>query len=326
MSNTLQCLITGGAGFIGSHLADKLLEHGCKVTAFDNLSSGNIGNISQNFGNPDYKFVKGDLSNTEDIKRLLDWQGVVFHLAAYSKVYVEEEGIQALYNQNIGNTIKLLEGIRKSPVKKIIFASSSTIYGSASLLPTPEDYGPIVPESHYGASKLACEALVSTYCKQYGISGIILRLANIVGLRNDKGIVYDFIRKLKANPKELVILGNGFQSKSYMHISDFTDCLYHLLISETSREQNSNNVNIYNVGNIDQISAISIANEICDIQNLKGVSYHFQDNANGKGWIGDVTQMLLDISKLKSTGWAPQKNSREAIIITAREMLKEPSI
>jgi len=325
MNNNTQCMITGGAGFIGSHLADKLLEHGCKVTAFDNLSSGKINNISQNFGNPNFKFVKGDLSNTQDIKKSLEEQEVVFHLAAYSRVYLGEEGIHSLYNQNIGNTIKLLEEIRKSPVKKIIFTSSSTIYGSASLLPTPEDYGPLVPESHYGASKLACEALVSTYCKQYGISGIILRLANIVGSRNNKGIIYDFISKLKSNPKQLVILGNGLQSKSYLHISDFMDCIHHLLVSETRREQYSNDVNIYNVGNTDQISAISIAKEICDIQNLKDVSYHFQDDANGKGWTGDVTQMLLDISKLKSTGWAPRKNSREAITISAREMLKELS-
>ena len=108
-----------------------------------------------------------------------------------------------------------------------------------------------------------------------------------------------------------------------MHISDFTDCLHGLLVSKTSGEQNSNNVNVFNVGNIDQISAISIANEICSMQNLKEVSYHFQDDANGKGWIGDVTQMLLDISKLKSTGWTPQNNSREAIIISARETIKE---
>ena len=326
MNNNTQCIITGGAGFIGSHLADKLLEHGCKVTAFDNLSSGKINNISHNFGNPNFKFFKGDLSSIQDIKKSLEEQEVLFHLAAYSKVYVEDEGIHALYDQNIGNTIKLLEGVRKSQVKKIIFTSSSTIYGSASLLPTPEDYGPAVPESHYGASKLACEALVSTYCKQYGISGIILRLANIVGSRSDKGIIYDFIRKLKANPKELAILGNGFQSKSYMHISDFTGCLHHLLlILESSREQNSNNVNVFNVGNIDQINAISIANEICGMQKLGKVSYHFQEHSNGKGWIGDVTQMLLDISKLKSTGWAPQNNSREAIIISAREMIKELS-
>ena len=213
MNNNTQCIITGGAGFIGSHLTDKLLEHGCKVTGFDNLSSGKINNISHNFENPNFKFVNGDLSNIQDIKKSLEEQEVVFHLAAYSKVYVEKEGIHALYDQNIGNTVKLLEGVRKSQVKKIIFTSSSTVYGSASLLPTPEDYGLVVPESHYGASKLACEALVATYCKQYGISGIILRLANIVGSRNDKGIIYDFIRKLKANPKELAILGNGLQSK-----------------------------------------------------------------------------------------------------------------
>lgn len=323
MDNTTQCLITGGAGFIGSHLADKLLANGCKVTVFDNLSSGNKDNISHNFGNPNFRFVKKDLSNSEDINRALDEQEAVFHLAAYSKVYVEEEGIHALYNQNVGNTIKLLEGIRKSAVKKIIFTSSSTVYGSATSLPTPEDYGPLVPESHYGASKLACEALVSTYCKQYGLSGIILRLANIVGQRGNRGIIYDFIRKLKANPKELVILGNGLQSKSYLHISDFTDCLYHVFASETIRENNSNDISIFNVGNTDQIDAISIVKEICRIQNLKEVSFIFHDGINGRGWRGDVTQMLLDISKLKSTGWMPRLNSRETVISSATEMIME---
>jgi UDP-glucose 4-epimerase len=324
MSNNAQCLITGGAGFIGSHLADKLLANGGKVTVLDNLSSGKIDNINHNLKNPDFKFVKKNLSSVDDIKGALEEQEVVFHLAAYSSVYVEETGINALYQQNIGNTIKLLEGIRKSSsVKKIIFTSSSTIYGYASLLPTPEDYGPLVPESHYGASKLACEALVSTYCKQYGISGIILRLANIVGARSDKGIIYDFIRKLKANPNKLIILGNGFQSKSYLHISDFTNCLYHVHISKLGGEKIDNNVIIFNVGNIDQINAVSIAKEICTIQNLNEVMLSFQDGMGGGGWKGDITQMLLDITKLKNTGWAPRYNSREAIIISAKELIRE---
>ena len=268
----------------------------------------------------------GNLSNPDDIKVALEDQDVVFHLAAFSNVYVEDEGICALYKQNIENTRKLLEGIRKSAIKKIVFTSSSTIYGSASFLPTPEDYGPLVPESHYGASKLACEALVSAYCKQYGISGIILRLANIVGSRGNRGIVYDFVRKLKSNPKRLLILGNGQQSKSYLHISDFTDCVYHLFTKEFCGEKNSNNVKIFNVGNSDQINAVSIAKEICNIQDLKGVILSYQDDMEGRGWRGDITQMLLDVSKIKNSGWTPRNDSREAIIISAKEMIKELSI
>jgi UDP-glucose 4-epimerase len=267
----------------------------------------------------------GNLSNPDDIKGALEDQDVVFHLAAFSNVYVEDEGICALYKQNIENTRKLLEGVRKSAIKKIVFTSSSTIYGSASFLPTPEDYGPLIPESHYGASKLACEALVSAYCKQYGISGIILRLANIVGSRGNRGIVYDFVRKLKSNPKRLLILGNGQQSKSYLHISDFTDCVYHLFTKEFCGEKNSNNVKIFNVGNSDQINAVSIAKEICNIQDLKGVILSYQDDMEGRGWRGDVTQMLLDVSKIKNTGWTPHNDSREAIIISAKEMIKELS-
>ena len=140
---------------------------------------------------------------------------------------------------------------------------------------------------------------------------------------DDKGIIYDFIRKLKANPKKLIILGNGFQSKSYLHISDLTNCLYHVHISKLRGEKIDNNVNIFNVGNTDQINAVSIAKEICTIQNLNEVMLSFQDGMGGGGWKGDITQMLLDISKLKNTGWTPRYNSREAIIISAKEVIRE---
>ena len=310
-------MITGGAGFIGSHLVDALVSRGAEVVILDNLSSGKIDNISHHQGNPNVKFIKGDLLNPQDIEPAVNDCEIVFHLAANPDVRTGSSNPQSHFNQNVMATYNLLEVLRKkNNVKVLAFTSSSTVYGEAPT-PTPEDYGELKPISVYGATKLACEALISAYAHSYGFRAIIYRLANIIGSRSTHGVIVDFIKKLSENPSELEILGDGTQKKSYLHVSDCIDAML-LAIEKTS-----NQVDIFNIGSEDQINVMTIARLVVEEMGLKNVKFKLTGGVHGgRGWIGDVKNMLLDISKLKGLGWKPRFNSLEAVRRTIREILK----
>jgi len=206
-------------------------------------------------------------------------------------------------------------------VSLLVFASSSTVYGDAQVIPTPEDYHPLEPISVYGASKLACENLIISYSKLYGIRGLIIRYANIIGPRSSHGVIIDFIRKLKSNPSKLEILGDGTQKKSYLYVTDAVDATLHLL--EVFRSS-SKAYDVFNVGSEDWVTVKEIADIIVSVMGLREVKYVYKPaTPDGRGWPGDVKLMLLDISKLKSTGWKPRWNSREAVRKTAINLLKE---
>jgi UDP-glucose 4-epimerase len=303
-------LVTGGAGFIGSHLVDALMSGKANVHVFDNLSSGSIENIKQWLKSPNFTLIKGDLLNLSDMGKLrLDRYDFILHLAANPEVRVSSINPGIHFQQNVVATYNLLEWMRKyDSASTIAFTSTSTVYGEAIKISTPEDYAPLKPISIYGASKLACEALIIAYAYTYGFKTIIYRLANIVGPRSVHGVIYDFIRKLKKNPEELEILGDGMQTKSYLYISDCIEAMS--LGLEKLKEQ----VEIYNVGSEDQISVKTIAQIVIEEMGLKNVKLKFTGGVNGgRGWIGDVKNMLLDISKLKALGWKPKLNSEQAI-------------
>jgi UDP-glucose 4-epimerase len=311
-------LVTGGAGFIGSHLVDALMVRGEEVCVFDNLSTGSIENVRYWLGSPNFTFIKGDLLNTMDLEKLeVKRYSFIFHFAANPEVKIgsTEPGIH--FQQNILATYNLLELIRKADAKPtLIFASTSTVYGEASRIPTPEDYAPLKPISTYGASKLACEALITAYAYTYGFKAVIYRLANIVGPRSRHGVIYDFIEKLKRNPGELEILGDGTQTKSYLHVGDCIDAI--LLGLEKSTEQ----VEIFNVGSEDQVDVKTIAQIVIDEMKLKNVKLIFTGGVEGgRGWKGDVKNMLLDITKLKTLGWRPKLNSKQAVREAAKSLL-----
>lgn len=310
--------ITGGAGFIGSHLVDRLCEMGKEVVVFDNLSSGVIENIKKWLNTPNFKFIHGDLLSPKEVVKYISECDSVFHLAANPEVRVGSENPQIHYKQNVLATFNLLEVIRKvRRVKTLVFTSSSTVYGDASVIPTPEDYAPLKPISTYGASKLAAEALISSYANTYGFKAIIYRLANIVGLRSQHGVINDFIKKLRKNPKRLEILGDGTQTKSYLHVEDCIDAI--LAGLEASNER----VSVFNVGSEDQIVVKEIADIVCTKMGLKSVRYVFTGGVNGgRGWKGDVKIMLLSIEKLKNLGWKPKMNSRQAVEKAVLEILR----
>ncbi|TLX65865.1 MAG: NAD-dependent epimerase/dehydratase family protein [Thaumarchaeota archaeon] len=310
-------LVTGGAGFIGSHITDKLIQEGIEVTALDNLSTGKISNLAACNGNKLFHFIKKDLNNHDGIRESLKDIKVVFHMAADPEVRTGFDNPESSYNENLRNTFYLLQEIRKSNVEKIVFASSSAVYGDVKTLPTPEDYGPLLPISAYGASKLACEGYVSSYCNNYGIDGYIIRPANVIGARSRHGVIWDFINKLKKNSKKLEVLGDGKQTKSYIHISDGVNGFFQCLKSK-------NKVDVFNLGSEDSIKVLSIAHTVCKNMSLNNTQIVTTGGINGgRGWIGDIKTAHLDISKLKGLGWLPKLSSAESVEITTKEILND---
>lgn len=316
----MRVLVTGGAGFIGSHLVDKLMQQGYHVRVVDNLSAGRIENIKQWLNHPRLQLIKGDLRNPQIANEATKGVDMVFHLAANPEVRIGSQKPQEIYENNVTATYNLLEAMRAHNVKHIVFASSSTVYGEAKQIPTPEDYTPLQPISVYGASKLACEALISGYAHTFKIKALILRLANIVGERSNHGVIFDFIMKLRRNPRKLEILGDGTQRKSYLHVKDCINAILHL--NEVFLEEDKL-YDVYNVGSEDWITVREIANIVVEEMGLENVEYYFTGGVDGgRGWPGDVKLMLLDITKAKSKGWKPTMNSRETVKQATKELLK----
>ena len=310
----MKVLVTGGAGFIGSHLIDALLSKGNEVVCLDNFSSGRREFIEHNMDR--IEVVEGDLLRRKDIEKAIDGCDAVFHLAANPDVRSGAMDTKTHFDNNILATYNLLEEMREKGIKKIAFTSSSTVYGEASIIPTPENYGPLVPISLYGASKLASEALISSYCHTFDMETMIYRFANVVGPRSTHGVIYDFIKKLKASPQQLEILGDGTQKKSYLYIDDCIDAM--LFGFERAKEK----VEIYNIGSEDWTDVRTIADIVSKEMGLKP-EYKFTGGIDGRGWKGDVKFMRLDISKLESMGWKPRYTSDEAIRMTARWLIDE---
>ncbi len=315
----VEMLVTGGAGFIGSHLVDTLMRRGGKVTVLDNLSAGPMDNVTHWIGHPKFAFFEGDCLNREDINKAMENCRLVFHLAANPEVRVGAVDTEIDFRQNIVATRNVLEEMRTSETAKTIaFTSTSTVYGDAKTLPTPEEYGPLEPISLYGASKLACEALISAYCHTFDMHGVIYRFANIVGSRSRHGVIWDFTHKLMENPQELEILGDGTQTKSYLSVDECVDALLFGLKCASDR------VEIYNIGSEDQVSVKEIAKIVTEEMGLKDVEFRYTGGVRGgRGWIGDVKKMFLDTSKLKKLGWKPKRNSAESIRTATNQILRE---
>jgi UDP-glucose 4-epimerase len=305
-------VVTGGCGFIGSHLVDHLMGNGNEVNVFDNLSSGNLANLASWKTHSQFHFAKKDLRNASIRLPNCD---VVYHLAANCDVRTGTANPKVHFEQNILSTYNLLEAVRNSNAKLFVFTSTSTVYGEARLMPTPENYGPLIPISVYGASKLASESLISSYAHTYGFRAIIFRLANIIGARSSHGIIFDFMQKLRKYPTELEILGDGSQSKSYLHIKDCVDGIF------VGVDNAKGQVSIFNIGSEDQIDVLKIAKIISRELGYLKVEYKFNiRNPDGRGWPGDVKFMRLDVSRLKSFGWTARLNSEGAVIRTVHEV------
>ncbi len=306
-------IVTGGAGFIGSHLVDRLLLRGDEVIVIDNLSSGKIEFINEDLENPDFRFIELDLLNKEELIETVKDADAVFHLAANPDVRLGVSDTRVHLEQNIIATYNLLEAMRINKLKNILFTSTSTVYGEALLMPTPEEYGPLIPISLYGASKLACEALITSYCSTFDMNCWLFRFANIVGPRGTHGIIVDFIEKLRKNPASLEILGDGKQRKSYLHVYDCAEAI--LFAMDNSNEM----ANIFNIGSEDTISATEIGRIVVEEMGLQDVEFKY--TGGSRGWKGDVPKMMLSIDKIRSLGWKPVYNSEKSVRDAARSIL-----
>jgi UDP-glucose 4-epimerase len=313
-------LVTGGAGFIGSSLLSKLCSEGYNITVVDNLSTGNKENLSPFLSSKNFQFLQFDLLDLEKLKDAVKKVDVVFHIAASADVRTGLVNTDPDFTNNVIATRNVLESmLNTNRCKKMIFTSSSVIYGEPAIIPTPENYGPLEPISIYGASKLACEALISGYVKVFGLSAVIFRLANIIGPSSNHGVIVDFLNKLyDSNGKFLEILGDGTQNKSYLYIDDSVDALIMGLRQFDSKFE------IFNVGSDDQISVNSIAKIIINQAGFKDTHIRFFINQkDGRGWPGDVKNMLLSVDKLKKHGWKIRHSSSESVSITAKEILEQ---
>jgi UDP-glucose 4-epimerase len=315
--------ITGGAGFIGRSLAEVLISSGANVIAIDNLSSGKLENIAHMLDHPNFFFVKADLKDLPDCSDIFDDCEAVFHLAANADVRIGSSDTNLDFDNNLLATRNLLEEIRKSrSCTKIIFTSTSTVYGEAKQVPTPEDYGKMMPISLYGASKLACESLISGYSHLFGFKSAILRLANIVGPFSHHGIIFDFLKKLRLDPYRLEVLGDGKQNKSYLYISDCIRAILLVYRYLDNNDSSNNNIEVFNIGSEDNVDVFTIIDIIAKEFGFKDVEIDCSRELNdGRGWLGDVKYMLLDTSKIKALGWIAEQNSEEAIRRTVREIL-----
>jgi UDP-glucose 4-epimerase len=310
----MKYLVTGGAGFIGSNLVDTLMKKGNGVIAFDNLSSGQESYISHHKNNSKFKFIKGDLLNPTDIENAMKGVEMVFHLAANPDVRYGIDRTRIDLEQGPIATHNLLEAMRKNGTKKICFSSSSTVYGEATVLPTPETYGPMIPISLYGASKLACEGLISSYCHSFEMQAWIFRFANVIGHRGTHGVLVDFIEKLRKDPHNMEILGDGKQKKSYFLVQD---CIAGVIMGT---EKLTEQVNIFNLACEEWTDVTQVADIVVSEMGLKNVKYHYTGGT--RGWIGDIPRTWLSIDKAKAMGWKPNHSSEEAVRLAVRELLK----
>jgi len=301
---SIRYFVTGGAGFIGSHLVDRLVERG-GVTVYDNLSSGRREFLSRHLGRDDFNLIEADLLDFDALKGAIGGHDVVFHLAANPDV---RAGITATdLDLKVGTTAtyNVLEAMRLNKIRRLVFTSSSTVYGDAGRTPVGENYGPLRPISLYGAGKLGSEGLISAFCHLFGMQGWIFRLSNIIGSRLTHGVISDFINRLKQNPGRLEILGDGRQQKPYLHIDDCLDGM--LLAMEKSGEP----LNVFNLGPASSTSVVAIANMIVAAMGLKDVAFSYA--GGDRGWVGDVPQVRFDTAAMKRLGWKPKYSSDEAV-------------
>ena len=312
----MRALVTGGAGFIGSHLIDRLVARGDDVVVIDNLSSGDVGFIQPHLDSGRVRLVEGDICNPADVGRAMAMEiDCVFHLAANPDIRLGTRITDTDLQQGTVATYNILEAMRLNDVDRIVFASSSVVYGEDAPLPTPEDHGPCMPISLYGASKQAGEGLISSWVGTFGLQAWIFRFANIIGARGTHGVIFDFIHKLKNDPTRLEVLGNGLQEKSYMEVGDCVDAMLHVMSNAHQP------LNLFNLGSHDTASVRRIAEIVVEVTGCADARIEY--TGGDRGWAGDIPRARLGIDKMLQTGFDVTMNSEEAIRHTATCLLDE---
>ena len=299
-------LVTGGCGFIGSHIVDMLIKNDFFVTVVDDLSANSdISYIKTYIEKEKADFHKISIQNYENLLNLDSSYNSIFHLAAQPDVNYSVNNPRIDFETNVIGTFNILEFMRKKDISDLIFASSvGTVYGEPDVHPTPEYY-PLKPISNYGAAKAAAEMYFSSYSSLYGLNITSLRLGNVYGPRSTHGVIYDFYHKLQKNPKELEILGDGTQAKSYLYIDDAIEAF------ALTHQKMQKGFEVYNVSSDETTTVLKVAEELVRILGLSDVNYSF--TGGKRGWKGDVTFTSVDIKKLKKLGWNPSTSISEGI-------------
>lgn len=317
---TKRAFIAGGAGFIGSHFTDRLLaDPGIRqVTLYDNFSSGRRWHLEHHLDDTRIKMVRGDIGEMEQLRSAIEGHDLVIHLASNPDIARAATEPAVDFDQGTYLTHHLLEAMRTARAsRRILYASGSGIYGDLGEVEAHEDHGPLRPISTYGASKLAGEALISAYCHLFGFSGCVLRFGNVVGPRQTHGVGLDFVRRLVDDPTKLHILGDGSQSKSYIHVFDVVEAA---LLADKATEKG---YAAYNVATKDYVSVQQIADLAVECLGLdpKRVRYDF---AGGyRGWKGDIPVVRMNTDRIRSIGWSNSMSSTEALRSSLRSLLDE---
>ena len=305
--------LTGGAGFIGSHLLDHLLAQGEKVTVYDNLSSGRRAWIQHNLDKDGFRFIQADLLDSDSLKQAMAGHDLVWHLGANTDIPAGRQDVDLDIKNCTLATHNLLEAMRTHGISKLIFSSTSALYGDPPVFPAPESAGPLRPISLYGAAKLACEGLVSAYCHLFDIQAWMFRFANVVGARMSHGVIFDFIQKLKRNPHELEIWGDGQGQKPFFLVED---CIEGMFCAYGKTDEWCD---VFNLGTTTATRIHNVAAIVIEEMGLADVDLKY--TGGRRGFPGDVPELLLDQTKMKRLGWQASHTSDEAVRIATRRLL-----
>ena len=317
LAGVQRAFVTGGAGFIGSHIADRLVKDGANVTIYDNFSTGQEQFISHHVANPMVSVVRADVLDRERLQNEMASCDFVFHLQANADVRHGMRLTRVDLEQNTIATWNVLEAMRINGIRHIVFASSATVYGEPDAFPTPESYAPL-QTSLYGASKLAGEAMVQAYSEYFGITCYIFRFVSWIGERYTHGVIFDFMKKLKSDRQMLEILGDGKQRKSYLDVIDGVNGIFYAV--QHAKEPK----NVLNLGHDEFMSVRDLADIVVDELGLRGVRY--RTTGGQRGWLGDSPFVHLDTTRLKALGWQPQISIEQGIRNTVRYLQAHPQL
>lgn len=311
----MRAFVTGGAGFVGSNLVDRLLAEGHEVTAYDNLSTGRREFLAKALACPGFRLVEGDTLDLPALTAAIAGHEVVFHLAANADVRFGTDHPRKDLEQNTIATFNVLEAMRGAGVRRIVFSSTGSVYGEPAVFPTPEGCPFPVQTSLYGASKLAGEGLIEAYCAGFGFEALVFRFVSVLGERYSHGHVFDFYRKLLSDPAEIEILGDGRQRKSYLYVHDCIDAML------TALPQAGQGVSVFNLG----------TEQYCTVdESLGWISSHLglqprrRYTGGQRGWVGDSPFIFLDTSRIRALGWKPRLTIREGVLRTLDYLRTNP--
>lgn len=302
----MKILVTGGAGFIGSHLVDNLLAQGHSIVVIDNLSLGRKNNLSEAFKSDKFCFIEQNILDYETLNKIFKENKfeIVYHLAANSDIAQSHSNPNVDLENTFLTTYNVLRAMKENNVKSIVFSSTSAIYGDSKGELISEDYAPLFPTSHYGAGKLASEGFIASFAENYDFKAWIIRFPNVVGERATHGVIWDFIRKLKKNPQELEVLGDGMQFKPYLYVKDLIEAI--LFVKENSNEK----MNYYNIGVESRTRVKDIAKMVIEEMGLKA---DIRYTGGDRGWIGDVPEFNYCLDKIHKLGWKAKISSNDAV-------------